>query len=950
MKYNKQGFLAVLSAMLIVGALVFAFNPSVLQAFGLRDMSHFFNDFLGGPVLERGVPGFVDVPGDGFDRDDECGYVLGDSSNFRRNLLGHNVASGDVLFDGIDDQGCVEANGYFLEESKAHHSLYGEMSFTWGQVDTNHVFVDPVTGFWSGSARFTAENLNSGQRWMQFDWDCPPGKRETQCTPYRVKTDMLTGEVSGYAWLPAYGYVSFNGLEMELPPKSVTAYVDVISNDDILPAAATLNTAPLADGYEYWRVKLYFIDNLTGLTLDGDDVSFYDDSDGFDIIETNDSNVYLNQIMNMGEGVVQSAFKFGTCSDEDVYCEVEENGETSFNKYIFAGAPTGNMLGMNDNEDDQVNDLTDRNGCVWIYDSMYEGDVPECYGIGYFDEGGDGSGDYAKEETFFARSGELNQYILDTLNVRVELMGGYNDAEWSLSDDWSYGVGYGDYPEYVYDFGLEELSFAPRYRVQKYVAEYDGDEYTVISDDLEEEMQLVTEATIEAFSEERDQFNDYFATWPDFPPDEVDYGHILVRNQMDATSETDDPRLFADDIHLLIDTDDDEVVDSDGRDETVYTLGVYTERSTTYAIGYDQVCGESCNEPANTLSVPTAEQWVCDYVIGEPTGVIGGDLGWYNRFDFNPRTDRDYGCYYTAYLPLVDLHADAEEMIIIGAVNSAIEGGTFFDEAEIDDTAFSILGGVDVMNLRNKMYAQIARYTLGQSANGGNLDLGNVGGSDAVVSLMSGRLLYAENDIYISGGADPFTDATLVVLGGDVYLEENITGDGDGKLGIIVLESDGVGGDVYVNPDVTDIYANMFLDGSLFSSGAFGWASDTVRTEGLMNQLYLKGSLMSRNTIGGSSYRDDDNEFPKGDGSTTEEYVEAVEYDLNMIRQYRLCHLIDEDTGLPDEETFVECEEGEMLSSYVDEDTGLSVYSPFVVEYDSAGSLPVFSVESGLFN
>ena len=143
-------------------------------------------------------------------------------------------------------------------------------------------------------------------------------------------------------------------------------------------------------------------------------------------------------------------------------------------------------------------------------------------------------------------------------------------------------------------------------------------------------------------------------------------------------------------------------------------------------------------------------------------------------------------------------------------------------------------------------------------------------------------------------------------------------------------------------------YSNMFLDGSLFSEGAFAWVNDEERTETLLNQLYLRGSLMSRNTIGGSSY-EDEGEYPKGDGSSTADYDEAVDYDLNMIRQFRRCYEIDEATGLPDVSLFEDCGEGEELSSYRDEN-GDSIYSPFVVEYSPAEDLPIFTVESGLFN
>ena len=273
MKHNKQGLLAVLVAILFVLALVLTFNPGLLRVdmFGLYKVP---GDFGFGQDTPE------DEGGDGFEVGDNCGFVMGDADSYGgENVLREGLGgSGEVRFGFLpdEDQGCVDENGYFYDDgtqqSRAYHTVYGTMDFTWSNDSSNHVHVDTVTGDWSGYARFTANGLDPGNRWVWFDWDCPDRVPEVRCASFRVQTDTETGAITGYAWNDYYGWLLFDGLTMELPPATVTAYVEVESLDGYSTSEVVLDTAPLADGYEYWRVKLTFVDNLTGETLTEDDV------------------------------------------------------------------------------------------------------------------------------------------------------------------------------------------------------------------------------------------------------------------------------------------------------------------------------------------------------------------------------------------------------------------------------------------------------------------------------------------------------------------------------------------------------------------------------------------------------------------------------------------------------------------------------------------------------
>ena len=72
--------------------------------------------------------------------------------------------------------------------------------------------------------------------------------------------------------------------------------------------------------------------------------------------------------------------------------------------------------------------------------------------------------------------------------------------------------------------------------------------------------------------------------------------------------------------------------------------------------------------------------------------------------------------------------------------------------------------------------------------------------------------------------------------------------------------------------------------------------------------------------------------------------AEGREYDLNLLRQYRLCYVLDSSGQLTS--STEECGMDETLSEYGEAN---GVYNSFIVEYDPASDLPIFNVESGLF-
>jgi hypothetical protein len=134
------------------------------------------------------------------------------------------------------------------------------------------------------------------------------------------------------------------------------------------------------------------------------------------------------------------------------------------------------------------------------------------------------------------------------------------------------------------------------------------------------------------------------------------------------------------------------------------------------------------------------------------------------------------------------------------------------------------------------------------------------------------------NKVTFENPAGPTIDwrgeRTFIVIGADVYIKSNLyvapgTWSPKPKLGLIVLKDEKfqTGGNIYIAPNVTDIQANIYADGSIFSyvpangiSAAAGhvgepiFTDDQQRRTALINQLYIEGSIASQNTIGGAVY------------------------------------------------------------------------------------------------
>ncbi|QFR39597.1 hypothetical protein A9Q91_05245 [Candidatus Gracilibacteria bacterium 28_42_T64] len=187
-------------------------------------------------------------------------------------------------------------------------------------------------------------------------------------------------------------------------------------------------------------------------------------------------------------------------------------------------------------------------------------------------------------------------------------------------------------------------------------------------------------------------------------------------------------------------------------------------------------------------------------------------------------------------------------------------------------------------DLRKKVFEVIKNVP--HSGDGSQRDLMN----NTVEYYKFSGLDAGENKVINLGDYNVLSEnKTLVIYGGNVYITGNITPSSH-LLGIIILkDSEGNGGNIYVDPSVTEINAIMYADKSLLSYNTLICASGEISSscggtqDILKDQLYILGTLFTENTIGASRTT------PPGcpyyfNGVCDLEA--AQKYDLNYLRRY----------------------------------------------------------------
>jgi len=261
-----------------------------------------------------------------------------------------------------------------------------------------------------------------------------------------------------------------------------------------------------------------------------------------------------------------------------------------------------------------------------------------------------------------------------------------------------------------------------------------------------------------------------------------------------------------------------------------------------------------------------------------------------------------------------------------------ISGGVFSSGAKdvVQGSDVPLFGDIAVYTLRSQILGDVSDLIRGISL---DTDASPVtikpSASLYKNTFKDNRLYYFENqdvtieDISVLSDASGGKPVTVVVKGGDLYIENNID-IADQEFGFIVFESDDdteqstKGGRIYVHSRVTDLVnVHMFADGPIFrytdnvcyywgnygpsstltglrepnfvSAGrCSGAGSFEEPTSALPNQFYLKGNIASFNCLGCST----DLAPSRGDGldlggPSASNFAIARLYDLHYFSYFR---------------------------------------------------------------
>ena len=194
------------------------------------------------------------------------------------------------------------------------------------------------------------------------------------------------------------------------------------------------------------------------------------------------------------------------------------------------------------------------------------------------------------------------------------------------------------------------------------------------------------------------------------------------------------------------------------------------------------------------------------------------------------------------------------------------------------------------------------------------------GGAFAPFTVNNEKVLYFNNtDVVLASKSGIIWDGLTVIVvdGGNLYIDADLYNETTfgNRLSIVVLrgyeDSVASAGNIYIAPNVQNIQANIVASGSIFSykgdrstdinktTGEPIWANNDERISTLSKQIFIQGSISSRNTIGGADL-DSPRAMSKprpylllGTGEVIqnpsgEDRVRAQLYDLNYLRLFRM--------------------------------------------------------------
>jgi hypothetical protein len=257
---------------------------------------------------------------------------------------------------------------------------------------------------------------------------------------------------------------------------------------------------------------------------------------------------------------------------------------------------------------------------------------------------------------------------------------------------------------------------------------------------------------------------------------------------------------------------------------------------------------------------------------------------------------------------------DTKIVDVATQVGIKIIGLTASDSANVDQLAaqfpqdVNLITGVKKSDTRNAIRKSVSAGIRGlrTAPVGSTLAASNLSsGSLPLGSDLNGTRLQKQNqDIYYltngsrdilelseSNSSNTLTvtgQKTIVTEGINIYIRSNLSyGNATSSLALVALKNaNGEGGKIYIHPSVTNISAFIYADGAVLGYDGTTELGQTTSISILKNQLYIYGSVMAANTIGGSAAATPI--CPAYYASTACTREVAQKFDLNYLRRYFL--------------------------------------------------------------
>ncbi len=303
-----------------------------------------------------------------------------------------------------------------------------------------------------------------------------------------------------------------------------------------------------------------------------------------------------------------------------------------------------------------------------------------------------------------------------------------------------------------------------------------------------------------------------------------------------------------------------------------------------------------------------------------PGGNLGNDLGdGQSLFDLDCATESCPAWFNDAQITIISVEADIEGDILGEA--SYTEGSP---GGGVGKSNIITMGGVSAQDIREDIVRnayELTRGIVSQKTNYFDLESGYTFNKYDNILYIKGSGQNTPNNLVKLGGE--FTGiGTIIIEDANILIDKNMSyGDSESSLGIILINTKTFQakypykegpetGNIYITPEVKHIIGTYFAEGSLLTAIYSGEGTlpdpdhnniSTLekRSQNLIYQLIIEGTILTKNTLGGvvdEKTGIGQNKTPWGSVENNEDGLQAaMKYDLHWLRRYSPQKSIDTD-------------------------------------------------------